>query len=726
MSTPNLLLNRDHALKRAATFNSNSNNNNNRSTISLTEEAEGIARTPGPFMRLLPIQTEPVYFIESDESDEEEDSVAPFSEYEGGRQRNSDSRDHRVETSPTFLHGTRSVHLRSNLSDSYGRNSQQQADFQKQQQGKQADLSNLSPIDHNYPTYFGEDDVGESNEPGLQRYQLYDRPVPAAILTNIVGNTVDPQQQLLSSSVSLRSPLLDIIQEEEGEELRHSKRPSQVEDDYKEIDLAGPQPLQEANVRTLSQQKSNINTQPHIGDLYGETKTNIDRRIEQAMQQVERQFADRVQRLEAQTVSLPTKASTDQEQGSTGVPSYNSRRSVALRMELLSNASQKVEDLDTRISQMENLVSYKLNDIEYKVQELNEGHTFISSAIDKAVLNPDLNAGGMSSGNQRYHRAHIGNSYDDSSDNGSHSDTTALVDQATISELRQELQVFGTRYHELKGGLLTDLMTQMGDAKMMLLEATHEADQRLGKRVDRIETEMHTQQLSDTENRIQERVRVMEQISVRLERCFDKMEGRLGALETVLASKKPRSESMNHWKNQANVTEQQSVRSAISDPSASPEIPLPRVVAKEDNITGVLRSSGNRRTFAANPPRIQTLPQGVYQGEPASQYLGPYSAGPTPNRPRNMDRRMTVDSIQPQGVKSASTAGSHRNAFIPHRRLTASGIVSAGGPKSAGYIVSSNTKLPADLRRSSSYKELLHFWKAGGSTPNLLENAESS
>ncbi|KAF9176536.1 hypothetical protein BGZ51_000391, partial [Haplosporangium sp. Z 767] len=118
------------------------------------------------------------------------------------------------------------------------------------------------------------------------------------------------------------------------------------------------------------------------------------------------------------------------------------------------------------------------------------------------------------------------------------SNSITLVDRASIAELRRELQAFGMRYHELNDGLLTDLMGQMREAKLMLFDTVDEVDKRLGMRVDRIEAEMHAKLLIDIENRIQERVLAMEQMSARLEKCFDRMDGRLGALETVLASKR--------------------------------------------------------------------------------------------------------------------------------------------------------------------------------------------
>lgn len=121
----------------------------------------------------------------------------------------------------------------------------------------------------------------------------------------------------------------------------------------------------------------------------------------------------------------------------------------------------------------------------------------------------------------------------------------AAMDQpSTIVELRNELHSLGMQYQELSDGLLVDLMGQMRDAKLVLFQTVDEVDGRISKRVDRIEAEMHSKLLNEIEGRVAERVRAMEQTSSRLERCFDKMEGRIGALETVLASKRPRPESM--------------------------------------------------------------------------------------------------------------------------------------------------------------------------------------
>ncbi|KAG0369977.1 hypothetical protein BGX24_002219 [Mortierella sp. AD032] len=204
----------------------------------------------------------------------------------------------------------------------------------------------------------------------------------------------------------------------------------------------------------------------------------------------------------------------DDRQGRRERRSQHSRQgSTTLRKEMLSNVSQRVGDVDSRVNQMEALVSYKLTDIEAKVQVLHDGQPTTATSQETTQ------------------------------------DTTLI---ASLLELRLELQTFGMRFHELNDALLTDLMTQMRQAKVMLLESTTtslladgtlDADDatRSGglagpRRVDRAEVEMHARLLKDIETRIQDRVLAMEQTSERLERCFDKMEARLGALETVLVA----------------------------------------------------------------------------------------------------------------------------------------------------------------------------------------------
>ncbi|KAG0313194.1 hypothetical protein BGZ97_010430 [Linnemannia gamsii] len=125
--------------------------------------------------------------------------------------------------------------------------------------------------------------------------------------------------------------------------------------------------------------------------------------------------------------------------------------------------------------------------------------------------------------------------------------TSQLLDKATLLELRLELQAFGMRFHELNDSLLTDLMTQMRQAKLMLFESTTTSSSSSSfldpngsalvvRRVDSVEAEMHARLLRDIETRIQDRVLAMEQTSARLEKCFDQMEARLGALEIILVA----------------------------------------------------------------------------------------------------------------------------------------------------------------------------------------------
>ncbi|KAF9123546.1 hypothetical protein BGW39_008887 [Mortierella sp. 14UC] len=223
--------------------------------------------------------------------------------------------------------------------------------------------------------------------------------------------------------------------------------------------------------------------------------------------------------------------------------------STTLRKEMLSNVSQRVGDLDSRVNQMEALVSYKLTDIEAKVQVLHDGQPTTTSqdpshdltSQDTTTSSPDpLPVLSFAEGVQP---DLITNSTTSNANR-----TSQLLDKASLLELRLELQTFGMRFHELNDALLTDLMTQMRQAKVMLLESTATslltADDTLGttslglgpRRVDRAEVEMHARLLKDIETRIQDRVLAMEQTSERLERCFDKMEARLGALETVLVA----------------------------------------------------------------------------------------------------------------------------------------------------------------------------------------------
>ncbi|KAF9960256.1 hypothetical protein BGZ72_007514 [Mortierella alpina] len=344
-------------------------------------------------------------------------------------------------------------------------------------------------------------------------------------------------------------------------------------------------------------------TQKSIDDFFGMVKSDLDKRIQEAIQEVEQKFLDRVKRLEEHTATLsgaPPGTSLSLE-GNDGVPKsgslmeslsrplpahQNPGGSMALRKEILSHVTEKVGDLDLRVNQMEVLVSYKLVDIESKVQDLHGAHNTIAQKVHQVAKSHKSNMQGMRAGDGvgqdtiNAEEIRIGEAMKpyremDAQGQGagafleplspadgdeekegivslrgtvrSNADATStdLVDaSSSVIELRHELQALGMRYQELNDGLLTDLMGQMRDAKLMLFQTVDEVDGRISKRVDRIEAEMHSKLLSEIEGRVQERVRAMEQTSSRLEKCFDKMEGRLGALETVLASKRPRPESM--------------------------------------------------------------------------------------------------------------------------------------------------------------------------------------
>ncbi|KAF9431072.1 hypothetical protein BGZ76_000589, partial [Entomortierella beljakovae] len=495
-------------------------------------------------------------------------------------------------------------------------------------------------------------------------------------------------------------------------------------------------PLQEANGNTAN----NGDAQPTIideFDLYNTVKTDLDKRIQLAVQTVEQQLQNRVQRLEEQTASLSIKSANisvdaelehEQELDSLDVQNYHSRGSATLRKEMLSNASQKVEDLDSRVNQMEYMVSFKLNNIENKVLELNDGQNSIIRTMDDAGISPQYEVQSTTTTGEMERYRQLAANHPD------------LVDKTDIVELRQELQSFGMQYHELNDGLLTDLMTQLREAKLLLLDNVDVVDKKLGTRVDMIESEMHAKLLSDIENRIQDRVRAMERTSTRLEKCFDKMEGRLGALETVLASRRPRPESMyqvmiqqqqhhqQQQQQQRSLLEKELRRSVFLDPNASPECPVPdqreennmQEISPSLSLSTISRnydsnssssisssqSSSTYRSQASRPSKIVTNSQRL-----GNWQSGPQSAGPTG---RNVDRIITGLNIQSQGPMSASIPSGQKKSPV------SIGVV---GPKSAGFTPNPNAN-PAvkAIRRPSSYKELLHYWKAGESTPDLLRN----
>lgn len=189
-----------------------------------------------------------------------------------------------------------------------------------------------------------------------------------------------------------------------------------------------------------------------------------------------------------------------------------------------------------------------------------------------------------------------------------------LVDtSSSIIELRHELQALGMRYQELNDGLLTDLMGQMRDAKLVLFQSVDEVDGRISKRVDRIEAEMHSKLLSEIEGRVQERVRAMEQTSARLEKCFDKMEGRLGALETVLASRRPRPESMYQLLQQQLQQQQQQDEENGIPPHAGTFSGFPSSPPHRSVTSMVFADSDNKPVETYTRPRRRTLAEnGIY------------------------------------------------------------------------------------------------------------------
>ncbi|KAF9148490.1 hypothetical protein BG015_009786, partial [Linnemannia schmuckeri] len=189
---------------------------------------------------------------------------------------------------------------------------------------------------------------------------------------------------------------------------------------------------------------------------------------------------------------------------------------------MLSNVSQRVGDLDSRVNQMDALVSYKLTDIESKVQVLHDGQdsnaldttiTTTATALDTTAtssssdpLQPPLS---FAEGEQPLHAVSSLNPAPNTTRASNR--TSQLLDKASLLELRLELQAFGMRFHELNDSLLTDLMTQMRQAKLMLFESTSSSldpttTGGVVRRVDRAEAEMHAKLLGEIETRIQERV----------------------------------------------------------------------------------------------------------------------------------------------------------------------------------------------------------------------------
>ncbi|KAF9912549.1 hypothetical protein EC991_009973 [Linnemannia zychae] len=414
-------------------------------------------------------------------------------------------------------------------------------------------------------------------------------------------------------------------------------------------------------------------TQKSIDNFFGMVKSDLDKRIQEAIQEVEQKFLDRVKRLEEHTATLAgappellsANASLPGETPQAGsmmesllrpLPAHqNPGGSLAMRKEILNHVTEKVGDLDLRVNQMEVLVSYKLVDIESKVQDLHGAHNSIAQKVHQVAKSHKSNMQGVRAGDgvgedtinaeeariaaamQPYRNiepqgpsqgasAYLEplESGDGIVGNGIVSlrranstrdvDSNELVDtSSSIIELRHELQALGMRYQELNDGLLTDLMGQMRDAKLVLFQSVDEVDGRISKRVDRIEAEMHSKLLSEIEGRVQERVRAMEQTSARLEKCFDKMEGRLGALETVLASRRPRPESMYQLLQQQLQQQQQQDEENGLPPHAGTFSGFPSSPPHRSVASIVFADSDSKPTEQYIRPRRRTLAEnGIY------------------------------------------------------------------------------------------------------------------
>lgn len=99
------------------------------------------AGNPTPFIRLLPIENEEVYFDESEESEGEEDELDEVErDYEPHRYSRG------ITTSPSFLEDTLNANTRLSRSDSYEHYPRDRADFQRTKEEEQEDLSYLSPV----------------------------------------------------------------------------------------------------------------------------------------------------------------------------------------------------------------------------------------------------------------------------------------------------------------------------------------------------------------------------------------------------------------------------------------------------------------------------------------------------------------------------------------------------------------------------------------------------
>ena len=104
---------------------------------------------PKPFIRLLPIHTEQVYFDESDSDHDyeyEEGDAMEEEENEAHPDTGNLENARRLSSSPSFLDGVMNVNSRLARSDSYEHHTRDRLDFQRAQNEEQEDLSYLSPV----------------------------------------------------------------------------------------------------------------------------------------------------------------------------------------------------------------------------------------------------------------------------------------------------------------------------------------------------------------------------------------------------------------------------------------------------------------------------------------------------------------------------------------------------------------------------------------------------
>lgn len=429
--------------------------------------------------------------------------------------------------------------------------------------------------------------------------------------------------------------------------------------------------------------------------------------------------------------------------------------------------SKQVGELDSRINEMEMLVTHKLVDIESKVCKL-----FFFSWRQKRIIHQrgpkkthldtilcflmeqfqvqDLHEGKDATRTDNAASAEALPSFAEGNTPDA-SPSSTLVDRTVISELRSELQTLGVRYHELNDGMLTDLMSQMRDAKRALYHSA-DADNLSQSDRHRIEAEIHAKLLSDIESRIQERVRAMEHISSRLEKCFDTMDGRLGALETMLAGgRRPRPESMYQILQQQYLQQQQKlqqedqqklerqqqrggVKGRVSQYSATSALfagaRVDNMTAASPSLPSSMASSANHRSASSSsssialpPPMPMRIRTNVARPAAIDTI---HSAGPMLRSavgPRTLERANTFHNIHGGGVANRygqSMPNTPTNGIMAKRSLLANlgGTVKSNAPP---HILSSGPKPPKKVPRPESYKELLHFWKAGGSMPDLLK-----